>query len=212
MEIRKTWRYPTTYHGIISKTRQVLTTNIKPKFLIWDTKVPPGVTVHDWRRFQLRRYIECYPEHKPKNIIVWIKAQKTNPWPKCTTKEISRLLNVSTRSSQFQFEQLSGGLEIQSAVSCQTYCKVHQQDFSMPSTTNVGEHRHIQVRLYLEMFANSTPMEILNWMSTQNPHPWPECTRDVIKGIRQRQKRESTHLKLQISSLKIFIKINALPL
>ena len=42
---------------------------IKPLELEWDTRRPPHVSEHRWRRVQLQRYIDEFPNHKPKQVI-----------------------------------------------------------------------------------------------------------------------------------------------
>ena len=35
----------------------------------WDTRKPKEVNIHYWRRIQLTRYINEFPNHKPKKIL-----------------------------------------------------------------------------------------------------------------------------------------------
>ena len=42
---------------------------LKPLLVEWDTRIPPHVSVHRWRRVQLQRYIDEFPDHKPKQVM-----------------------------------------------------------------------------------------------------------------------------------------------
>ena len=72
--------------------------DIPPVLLEWDTRKPLGVGDNEWRKSQLTRYIERYPNDKPKAVIAWIRSQSPNPWPDCTAKEISRI-GISIKNS-----------------------------------------------------------------------------------------------------------------
>ena len=64
----------------------------KPLSLEWDSRMPPHVSVHRWRRVQLQRYIDEFPNAKPKQVMSWLERNTQHPLSTCSTKSISRIL------------------------------------------------------------------------------------------------------------------------
>ena len=40
-----------------------------PLVIKWDMRMPEEQDIHKWRRLQLTRYLDEYPEHKPKQVL-----------------------------------------------------------------------------------------------------------------------------------------------
>lgn len=70
---------------------QMNAVDIPPVLFEWDMRKPFDIDDNEWRKVQLTRYIERFPSDKPKSVIAWIRSQSPNPWPNCTTKDISRI-------------------------------------------------------------------------------------------------------------------------
>ena len=85
------WSYPEKYTGSLQSIEQVCTVIIEPIVHKWNMNRPHDVDIDIWRKGQLELYIERNPDHKPKAVLEWIRAQSPNPWPTCTAKDISRL-------------------------------------------------------------------------------------------------------------------------
>ena len=54
----------------LSVCSQVSCTEYQPLMLEWDWQMPPNCTVHNWRRVQLARYLDEFPDHKPKRVML----------------------------------------------------------------------------------------------------------------------------------------------
>ena len=94
---RKLEQSPRLHHSFFSLQTKVLCANIKPfsqnlsidklvtsvmfepLLITWDSRIPRSIDVHAWRRIQLKRYLEVFPEHKPKKIMAWLSSHKTHP-------------------------------------------------------------------------------------------------------------------------------------
>ena len=51
----------------------------KPLPLEWDMRMPPDTSVHRWRRVQLARYLDEFPDHRPKQVLLWLSRHGQNP-------------------------------------------------------------------------------------------------------------------------------------
>ena len=70
---------------------------------------------------------------------------------------------------------------IQSRVLYDMICEHHEWDFVIPEGCDILEWRRKQLKLYHEKLPEVKPSGVMQWLSEQNPHPWPECTRDMVK-------------------------------
>ena len=61
--------------------------------LRWDMKKPNDFDIHYWRRTQLKRYINKFPNDKRKKILDKLEKHTSNPWPECNTEKLSELVN-----------------------------------------------------------------------------------------------------------------------
>ena len=44
-----------------------------------DRAKPEGMNVKTWRRTLVQKYLENNPDHKPRDVLAWLKSQKPNP-------------------------------------------------------------------------------------------------------------------------------------
>ena len=84
-------------------------------------KKPYNVDVDVWRKSQLSRYIENFPHQKPRSVKKWIDSHHPNPWPTCTTKELSRIA-MSIKKS---WKPVKSNL--------------YRWNYSMPRSTNINK-------------------------------------------------------------------------
>ena len=181
--VKKTRTHATCGSVKISSSRHLLVTDIQPKSLQWDSNMPSDLNVRFWRRVQLRRYLEQNPVHKPSKILAWINSHNPNPWPECTTKKKSRLINIIKNFRSYNPDRLSMKLRIQSYTTSQSVIPICRQDFEKPSDTTLKEQRRRQIYQYHDHYPQHKPQQILNWMSGHEPHPWPNCNSNNINYL-----------------------------
>ena len=59
----------TSVTGVISLCLSVSNTVFPPLTLQWDTCRPDDVNQNKWRRFQVSKYLEDNPSHKPRQVL-----------------------------------------------------------------------------------------------------------------------------------------------
>ena len=151
----------------------------QPLVVEWDTNMPPNENVHVWRRWQIKKYIEAFPEHKPRHILQWIASHSPNPWPQCTVDAISYAKTRIKKQWPRPSEQVKVSI-VNSIVSLDFLPLVVEWDMKMPLDENVHDWRRWQIKKYIDVNPKCKPRHVLQWISGHSPNPWPTCTVDSI--------------------------------
>ena len=51
---------------------------------------PENYSIYQWRRVQVQKYIDEKPNAKGKEVLTWIRAQKTNPWLQANVRGLNQ--------------------------------------------------------------------------------------------------------------------------
>ena len=80
---------------------QVMISEFKPLMVEWDLRMPPDSSIRKWRRAQVARYLDKFPDHKPKRIMLWLASHRQNPWPDVKSYTLCRMMNEIKNSWKY---------------------------------------------------------------------------------------------------------------
>ena len=123
----------------------------------WDSNKPEETNIKTWRRIQLERYIAFYPDHKPRDVIKWLKTQNPNPWPSCAPNHISKIL-IRLRKPSSQDEHKLTVSVFQDEIKPLSL----NWDTRIPPNISVHKWRHVQLTRYVDEFPNHKPKQVMS--------------------------------------------------
>ena len=71
---------------------------------------------------------------------------------------------------------------------------VYQWDRAKPDTVNERTWRRQQIEKYIFENSNQKPQDVLNWIRSQNPNPWPSCDSNRLWKIIRRIRKKNLSL------------------
>ena len=136
------------------------------------------------RRQQIEKYLEKNPEHKPKDLLDWLKSQDPNPWPTCSINGLGKIMRrIRKCPSQ---KPISVCLGVQS---CEIMPLEIKWDMKIPVDSNVHKLRRVQLSWYLDEYPTHKPKQVLGQFGRHNQNPKPDCTaKKLSRLIKELQK------------------------
>ena len=145
---------------------------ISPIILEWNYNRVPEISPLKWRRQQLIRYLNRYPDHPPRRIFVWLNSLNPRPWPALTLNHLGKLVRSIKVSKPVHYTSdtctlsLSGRSSIISVQPLQ-----FQWDYNRPQRFSITEWRKIQLTNYIRRFPNETPKKVWRCLQEHDPKP-----------------------------------------
>ena len=169
-KIKQQWSHPPKPENQeLSVDNRVMSVDFQPLLLRWDAKRHPNENVHLWRQFQITKYMDAFPEHKPRHVLQWISKQSPNPWPLCTAKAVFHVM--SKIKKQWSCPPIKNNQEVSTDITVMAKNFLLKWDAEMPTTCNVHSWRRSQIRKFMETYPQHKPRHILKWIINQSPNP-----------------------------------------
>ena len=70
----------------------ILTSKRRKVDICWDCDKAADISKLKWRRIQIKKYLDVYPEHKGKAVLAQIRKQKPDPWPAANIRAVNQLI------------------------------------------------------------------------------------------------------------------------
>ena len=70
-------------------------------------------------------------------------------------------------------------------------------DRAKPEKTNVKTWRRLQVEQYVKIHPTKKPRDVLEWIQSHNPNPWPTCDTNNLGKIMRRLSKSSIRTKFE---------------
>ena len=192
----------------------VVSYDLLPQIIFWDYDRKSGTSVSEWRKIQLTRYLNQFPNYTPLKVFNWLKSQDPHPWPAVSLNNLGKLTRSLKVSPVYQYVSSAYSLSVSSG---NTKITVEPLDFgwdyARPPNCDELQWRKIQVRNHVQRFPNDTPTKIFRSINALKPKPWPNVTINSLgKLVRNLKKDHSlvsekyvsaTDLAFQTSSIVI---------
>ena len=145
--------------------------------------MPPDSSIRKWGRTQVARYLDKFPDHKPKSIMLWLASHRQNPWPDVKSYTLCRMMNEIKNSWKYPAD-FAGHIGIAEKVSTVTIETVSfLWDMKRPYNVEVEAWRKVQMRRFVKRFPHHKQKTVLEWIKSQTPNPWPSCTPKDISYV-----------------------------
>ena len=147
----------------LSACHSVLKEHIPSVTTRWNRACPSGVSIINWRKIQLGRYLMEFPGHGPKKLILELRSHTPNPQPEVTENWMGRFVR-KWRSEKWHpvrskaFSLTLDNEVVQSNVEPQ---KIYY-DSKIPPGYTMSKQRNIQLAIYIDEFPSHGPSKIMS--------------------------------------------------
>ena len=144
------------------------------------------------------RYIERFPETKPRDIILQLTNQNPHPWPDVSDRQIRRLLKELKGAAYYSrlYQPLSISAD-PSIITVNLKPLLLKQNHQRQSGICNLHWRKIQVLRYLHANPSHGPKEIIEQLRSRSPNPWPGATLGRLK--KHLQAWQGQHYRPEVS-------------
>ena len=181
-------------HARYSLRRNIAEWDVLPMFPMQNYDKPTNVSVTEWRRTQLLRYLKHHPETKPKEIMIQFSRHSPHPWPDVAQSNMSRILNsLKSRKSYSQVTH-TYTLSVDRSVTEETIISIATRWQRIPPLgVQILKWRKIKIRRYLKEFLDHGPSKIILQLRSHRPNPQLEVTANWMGRFVRKQRSKAMY-------------------
>ena len=155
--------------------------------LMWAGPCPKGTDSMSWRKQQISRYLEKYPDHGASKVIMQLRSLSPNPWPEVSMTSMWRFINDWRVQFAHKMEALERRLTLQHAVGeYNIEPRVIKFDTLKPPGYTAAKQRRYQLALYIEEFPFHGPSKVKEQLQSSSPNPQPDVTLNLLQKAMQK--------------------------